>query len=131
MGNWGGGGGGVGGGSYLSRLFTGRLKLGLLACLFDLLVLGQTVGVCCAHAACALFFLAEDFAGTTGRLRELGCRLDLAATLRFWVPEKPGHHARGNLSQLCQVKLSHLSTLLSSYSLFSPSEPIEITALVY
>lgn len=67
--------------AYLSRLFTGRLKLGLLARLFDLLVLGQIVGMRSAHAARGLFFLAQDFAGTTGRLRELSCKLDLAATV--------------------------------------------------
>lgn len=34
---------------YLSRLFTGCLEFGLLASLFDLLVLGQAVGVLSAH----------------------------------------------------------------------------------
>lgn len=31
--------------SYLSRLFTGCLEFGLLASFFDLLVLGEAVGV--------------------------------------------------------------------------------------
>lgn len=103
----------------LSRLLAGRLKLGLLACLLDLLVLGQTVGVRWAHTARGLFFLAQDFAGTTGRFCELSRRPDLASTSRFWAPEKPGHRACVGLGQLCQVERTHLSMLLSSYSLLS------------
>lgn len=88
--------------AYLSRLLTGRLKLSLLTGLFDLLVLGQTVGMRRAHAARALFFLAKDFAETTERLSEL----DLAATLRFWVPERPGHQSTSP-HHPCQVELSY------------------------
>ena len=42
---------------YLSGLFTGCLELGLLAGLFDLLVLGQTVGVLSGHR---VFLLPQD-----------------------------------------------------------------------
>lgn len=35
--------------SYLSRLFAGCLEFGLLASLFDLLVLGKAVGVLSVH----------------------------------------------------------------------------------
>ena len=50
---------------YLSGLLAGRLKLGLLARLLHLLVLGQAVGVRCAQAASSILLLAQDFTGET------------------------------------------------------------------
>lgn len=44
--------------SYLSRLLAGRLEFGLLARLFDLLVLGKAVGVLSVHW---VFLLPQDF----------------------------------------------------------------------
>lgn len=42
---------------YLSRLFTGCLEFGLLASLFDLLVLREAVGVLSGHR---VFLLSQD-----------------------------------------------------------------------
>lgn len=45
--------------SYLSRLFTWCLEFGLLAGFFDLFVLGEAVGVLCAHG---VILLPQDLA---------------------------------------------------------------------
>lgn len=49
---------------YLAGLLAGRLELGLLAHLFDLLVLGQAVGLLGAKAASGVLLLSEDFPAT-------------------------------------------------------------------
>lgn len=53
--------------SYLSRLFAGCLEFGLLASLFDLLVLGKTVGVLSVHR---VILLPKDLSAQhTGRIK--------------------------------------------------------------